>query len=157
MIEFILYKAPPFLLEKMNNLYSLLRQEKKEFEQIAIKITNRDLRNTILSLAQETKQYACELSSQIHTLGGVPDIEKNNESEWIEENKTLNDDNEILIFCKMNEKKMIRAYREILNESSLYEGLRKMIRYQLNEILCSFMHVKELDALKFHTSENFVI
>ena len=151
MIGINLYEAPPFLLEKMNTLCSLLRQEKKEFERVATTTTNKDLRITMLTLAQESNQYACELSSQIHTLGGTPDREKNNEPEPRDENRSLNDENEIQIFCKMNEKKMIGAYQEILNESFLYEGLRKMIQYQLNEMLCSFMHVKELNALKFHS------
>lgn len=150
MIGFNSPTAPPFLLEKMNNLCSLLRQEKNQFEQAATTITNRDLRSTMLTLAQESNQYACELSSQIHTLGGMPDVEINNEFETQHEHVNLNDENEIMTFCKMNEKKMIGAYQEILNESSLYEGLRKMIRYQLNEMLCAFMHVKQLNALKFH-------
>src|SRR5687768_800771 len=149
MIGFNVYKAPPYLLEKMNNLCSLLRQEKKEFEQVAITVTNKDLRITMLSLAQESNQYACELSSQIHTLGGVPEMEKNSEAEP-EEIRNFNDENEILTFCKMNEKKMISAYQEILNEAFLYDGLRKMIRYQLNEMLCAFTQVKQLNSLKFH-------
>ncbi len=150
MIGINLYQAPPFLLEKMNKLCSLLWQEKKEFEQVATTITNKDLRITMLTLAQESTQYACELSSQIHTLGGVPEIESNNEPEIRDEVKNLNDENDILTFCKVNEKKMIGAYQEILNESFLYDGLRKMIRYQLNEMLCAFMQVKQLNSLKFH-------
>ena len=145
-----LYKAPPFLLEKMNNLCSVLRQGKKEFEQVATTLENKDLRSTMLTLAQESNQYACELSSQIHTMGGTPEVEKNNEAEPKNEIKNLNDENDILTFCRMNEKKMIGAYQEILNESFLYDGLRKMIRYQLNEMLCAFMQVKQLYSLKFH-------
>jgi len=151
MIGFNSPTAPSFLLEKMNNLCSLLRQEKNEFEQAATTITNKDLRITMLTLAQESNQYACELYSQIHTLGGMPDAEKNNEFEILHEHINLNDEDEIMSFCKKNEKKMIGAYQEILNESTLYEGLRKMIRYQLNEMLCAFMHVKQLNALKFHS------
>ena len=60
----------------MNNLCRVLRQEKKEFEQVATTLENKDLRSTILTLAQESNQYACELSSQIHTMGGTPEIEK---------------------------------------------------------------------------------
>ena len=150
MLGYNIHKAPPFLLEKMNNLCSLLLQEKKEFEQVATTLTNKNLRYTMLLLAQESNQYAHELSSQIHSLGGVSEIEKIKEPELKDEIKNLNDENQILTFCKMNEKKLIGAYREILNESFLYEGLRKMIRYQLNEMLCAFMQVKQLYFLKFH-------
>ncbi len=150
MIGFNLYKAPPYLLEKINTICSLLRQGKKEYEQVATTVTDKDLRRTMLSLAQESNQYACELSSQIHTLGGTPEIEKINEAELKDEIKNLNDEEAIMSFCQKNEKKMISAYREILNESFLYEGLRKMIRYQLNEMLCAFMQVKQIGSLKFH-------
>ena len=150
MTTFNTYQAPPSLLEKMNNICSLLWQGKKEYEQVATIIGDKNLRSTMLSLAQESNQYACELLSQIHTLGGVSEIEKINEPELRDEIKNFSDENEILTFCKMNENKMIGAYREMLNESLLYEGLRKMIRYQLNGMLCNFMQIKELRSLKFH-------
>ena len=150
MIGSNIHKAPSFFLDKMNNLCSVLMQEKKEFEQVATTLTNKNLRYTMLTLAQESNQYAHELSSQITTLGGVAEKEKNSEPELRDEIINLNDENEILTFCKLNEKKMIGAYQEILNESFLYEGLRKMIRYQLNEMLCAFMQLKQLNSLKFH-------
>jgi uncharacterized protein (TIGR02284 family) len=150
MIGINLYKAPPYLLEKINTICSLLRQGKIEYEHVATTVTDKDLRRTMLSLAQESNQYACELSSQIQTLGGTPEIEKNNETVMKDEIKNLHGEQEIITFCEKNEKKMISAYREILNESFLYEGLRKMIRYQLNEMLCAFMQVKQIGWLKFH-------
>jgi uncharacterized protein (TIGR02284 family) len=150
MIGFNVYKAPAFLLEKMNNILSLLRRGKRQYEQVAITAADKDLRCTMLSLAQETNQYACELSSQIHTLGGAPEVEKIDDDRFVEEIKKLNSDNEKITFCQKNERKMIGAYQEILKGSLLYEGLRKMIRYQLNEMLCAFMRVKQLRYLKFH-------
>ena len=150
MIGFNLYKAPAFLLEKMNNILGLLRRGKKQYEQVAITTEDKDLRCTMLSLAQETNQYACELSSQIHTLGGAPEIEKIDEDRLVEEIKKLKSDNEKITFCQKNENKMISAYQEVLSGSLLYEGLRKMIRYQLNEMLCAFMQIKQLRSLKFH-------
>ena len=144
------YQAPPSLLEKMNNICSLLWQGKKEYEQVATIIADKNLRSTMLSLAQESNQYACELLSQIHTLGGVSEIEKIIEPELRDEIKNFNDEDEILTFCRINENKMIGAYRDMLNESLLYEGLRKMIRYQLNQMLCAFMHVKQLNFIKFY-------
>lgn len=155
MIGFNVYKAPTFLLEKMNNILSLLWRGKKQYEQVAATVADKDLRCTLLSLAQESNQYAHELSSQIHALGGAPGIEKNDETELEEKIKNLNGENEIITFCQKNEKKMISAYHEILNDSFLYEGLRKMIRYQLNEMLCAFMRIKQLRSLKFHKT-NFI-
>ena len=155
MIGINLYKAPVFLLEKMNNILRLLWRGKKQYEQVAVTVADKDLRCTMLRLAQESNQYARELSSQIHTLGGAPELEKIDENRLAEEIKNLNSDNEIISFCQKNEKKMVSAYQEILNGSLLYEGLRKMIRYQLNEMLCAFMQVKQLRSLKLHKT-NFV-
>jgi uncharacterized protein (TIGR02284 family) len=149
MIGFNVYKAPHFLLKKMNNILRLLLRGKKQYEQAATTVADKDLRCTLLSLAQESNQYARELSSQIHALGGAPETEEIHETELVKNVKNLNDANEVITFCQKNEKRMIRAYRRILNDSFLYDGLRKMIHYQLNEMLCAFMQVKQLRALKF--------
>ncbi len=149
MIGINLYKAPPYLLKKINTVCNLLKQGKKEYEQVASTVTDKDLRRSMLSLAQESNQYACELSSQILTLGGTPEIEID-EAILADEIKNVNGEEAIITLCQKNEKKMLSAYRDILNESYLYEGLRKMIRYQLKEMLCNFMQVKQLRLLKFH-------
>jgi uncharacterized protein (TIGR02284 family) len=150
MTVFNVTKAPNYLLEKMNNILSLLWRGKKQYEQVATTISDEDLRCAMLSLAQESNQYAHELSSQIHALGGAPEIEKNDEAVLSDEIKNVNDDDQIISFCRKNEKKVVNAYQEILNGSLLYEELRKMMRYQLNEMLCAFMQVKQLISLRFN-------
>lgn len=143
-------KAPPFILEKINDLCRLLWKEKKVYEKVAATIPDKELCRTILTLAQESNQYACELSSQIQTLGGAAQQDEIWEPEMEIETQIFHDETEMLTFCKENEQRMVSAYREILNEPYLYEGLRKMIRYQLNGILCAFMQIKLLDSLKLH-------
>jgi hypothetical protein len=150
MIGFNLFIASPFILEKIYLLCRLLWKGKKEYEHVAANIPDRELRRTIYTLAQENNQYACELCSQIRSLGGVPPDENNYESEPESEMNNFRDQSVIMAFCKINEKKMVSAYREILNESTLYEGLRKMIQYQLNGTLCAFMQLKLLSSLKVH-------
>ena len=150
MIGLNIYKAPPLLLEQVDNICRLLWQGKQEYELVATSISDKDLRRTMLSLAQESNQYACELSSQIQTLGGNPVIQKPGNTDPEDEIKNLHGENEIVVFCQKNERQMIIAYREILNDSFLYEELRKMIRYQLNQMLCAFMRVKQIGCLKFH-------
>jgi hypothetical protein len=152
MIGFNLFKASPAILEKIKFLYLLLRQGKKEYEKVAINISDKELRRTVLTLAQENNQYSCELSSQIESLGGLAPKENLSESEHEGTINILNNDNEVLAFCKMNEKKMVNAYREILNEPFLYEGLREIVHYQLNGTLCAFMQLKLLNSLKFHSA-----
>ncbi len=153
-MELNLFEASPLILEKIKSLCGLLWQGKKEYEQVAANIHDKELRHAILMLAQENNQYARELSSQIETLGGVPP--KENIYEASAEAKIFHDENEILAFCKLNETKMLEVYRDILNESFLYEGLRKMIRYQLNGILCAFTQLKLLNSfsnLKRHRKQ----
>ncbi len=145
-MESNLFKASPFVLEKINLLCGLLWQGKKEYELVAAGIADKELQRVILSLAQGNNQYACELSSQIETLGGTPPKENMHEHEHKMEAKNFWDENEILIFCKINEKVMLDAYREILNESFLYEGLKKMIRYQLNGVLYAYTQLKLLNT-----------
>jgi hypothetical protein len=77
MMEFNIFTASPFILEKINHLCSLLWREKRAYEQVAANIPDKELRRTILTLAQGNNQYACELSSQIQTLGGIP-LKENN-------------------------------------------------------------------------------
>jgi len=155
MTESILFKTPPAIVEKINRLCRLLFQEQSAFEQAAAHITDSALRCTVLTLAQNTHQYACELSSQVQTMrgieapGGIPISPYAAQQNTLVDDTSFSNENEVLAFCKMNEKKMVFAYRDILNESLLYEGLRKMIRYQLNGVLVTFMQLRLLNSLKF--------
>ena len=147
---FNLSQASPLLLKKLSTLSGLLLQGKRKYEQISTATTDGDLRRAILSMAQKSNQYACELSSQIQILGGLSADEKTDNPELSTETKAFRDENEILNFCMRNEERMVKVYHEILNESCLYEGLRSMIHYQLNGILCAFVQVKQLNSLKLY-------
>src|SRR5579863_6898941 len=145
-MEMKLFKASPFILEKIKLLCRLLWQGKRNYESIAANIGDKEFRCAILTLAQGNNQYARELSAQIETLGGEAPTENIYGSELRMETKTFRNENEILAFCTMHETTMVNAYREILNESFLYEGLRNMIRYQLNGILCAYTQLKLLNS-----------
>src|SRR5947207_5325271 len=71
MTESIPFKPPPAIVEKISRLCRLLFQEQSAFEQAATHITDSALRCTVLTLAQNTHQYACELSSQVQIMRGV--------------------------------------------------------------------------------------
>jgi hypothetical protein len=151
--RFNLSRTSLSLLTKISTLHSLLLRGKRRYEQIAMITSDRDLRRAILSLAQESNQYACELSSHIQTLGGA--LQGSDNSDDLElriETHLFTDENEILNFCMANEKRMVKVYHEILNDSCLYEGLKSMIHYQLNGILCAFVQVKQLNSLNLHYS-----
>ena len=143
-----IYKPPPFIVEKLTRLLTLLKQEKRKYEQIAEGISDKEFRRTVICLAQESNQYACELSSQIHTLNGQMPIDKFPEEEdvLVMEAEPPGNEKEALFFCRESEKNMITAYREILNEPFLMEGVRKVIRYQLNGIMYAFLQLKLLSS-----------
>ena len=147
MIGFNIHKSSPSHIEKINSLCTLLKKGTKEYEKLSGSITNKEIRNTVLTLAQESNQYACELYSQVLTLGGTPQKTHAVEPESDIDCTIADNENKLLSFCSTAEKKMVSAYHEVLNESFLNEGLRKMIRYQLNGILCSFMQLKLLNSL----------
>ena len=65
MIFLTVNKIPAFALEKLDILFKLLKERKTEYEAFACKVNDKALKRTVLTLAQETNQYANELSSQI--------------------------------------------------------------------------------------------
>jgi len=141
-------KIPVFVLEKLDILFKLLKERKSEYEAFACKVNDKQLKRTVLTLAQETNQYANELSSQIETMGGnmkyliEPDSVKDNVM-------MMADQDDILKSCEVSEKKMIIAYRTVLNEPFLHDNLRKLIRCQLNGITYAFMQLRLLNT-SFH-------
>lgn len=153
MNESIPSKTSSNILEKINRLCGLLLKEQTEFEQAATLISDHALRCTVLTLAQNNHQYACELSSHVLCMqgieipGGLPPLVSMMPASPADTPTLFNNEHEVLDFCRMNEKKMVFAYRDILNDLTLYDGLRKMIRYQLNGILVSFMQLRLLNSL----------
>ncbi|MEO6315002.1 MAG: DUF2383 domain-containing protein [Chitinophagaceae bacterium] len=145
-------KIPSFVLEKLDILFKLLKERKSEFESFASNVNDKQLKRTVLTLAQETNQYAIELSSQIETMGGrikKDNVEIDGNSNPQVKAVMLVNQNDILKSCEVSEKKMIVAYRNILNEPFLHENLRKLIRCQLNGLTYAFMQLKLLNT-SFH-------
>jgi len=141
-------RIPAFVLEKLNLLLDLLKERKKEFEAFAGKIKNKSLKRTVLSLAQECNQYAQELLSQLETMTG--DTKVHEQTEMEQANTLLLEEEDILRSCQVSEKKMIIAYRSILNESVLEDNLRNLLRNQLNGLACAFTQIKLLNASLYH-------
>ena len=142
-------KSSPLILEKINSLCGVLWQGKREHEEAAAVVPDKEISRTILMLALESNQYACELSSQIQTLGGAAPKEIIYKPGLQLNPKMLQDKKGILAFCKASEKKMVGAYVKLLNESGLYDGFKKMMRYQLEGIQSAFMQLKLFNSLKF--------
>lgn len=142
-------KIPGFVLEKLDILFLLLKERKQEYEAFAGKVNDKQLKRTVLTLAQETNQYANELCSQIETMGGNIAGAAGAADEPQVLLMMAQDEDAILRSCEVSEKKMIVAYRSILNEPFLHDNLRKLIRCQLNGLTYAFMQLKLLNT-SFH-------
>jgi len=147
-------KIPAFVLEKLDILFKLLKERKNEYEAFAGKVNDKNLKRTVLTLAQETNQYANELSSQIKTMAGhdLSPFESgtpgaNSRASGL--SMMMDGEDDIMKSCEVSEKKMIVAYRTILNEPFLHDNLRKLIRCQLNGLTAAFMQLKLLNT-SFH-------
>lgn len=146
MLKAAAYKVPDYVVDKIYVLIDLLKKEKATYETAASKINNRQLRDTVSVLAQENNQYSMELLSQLRMLGKesisigeqVLIMKKINVTEENEHGYSEN----ILSLCKDSEKRLIQAYRNLLNEPFLRDELRKLIRVQLNGILYAFLRLK---------------
>jgi rubrerythrin len=138
-----IYNAPKGLLDKLQKLFEVLTEEKSKCEIAASTITNKQMNRSLALLVQETNQYANELGCQIKSLGGeINEYPKSLMKNGFQSTST----NEVFDYCLKSEKKIIKMYREILNESLMLSGVRNMIQYQLNGLLSAFLQLKMLNA-----------
>ena len=144
-------QMPAYIVEKLLYLLAALKKERDQYTRAASTISNKQLKDNINILAQENNQYASELFSQIQMLGaenrntdGIAGIAKafDEQSPADVAGDSLQSTGEILQVCRDSEKKMIRVYREILNEPYLIEDIRRLIRCQLNGIMYAFLRLK---------------
>ncbi|HVM87000.1 MAG TPA: DUF2383 domain-containing protein [Puia sp.] len=132
-------------LKNLTHLLQALQEAKKKFESFASDIKNKQLHQAIISLAVENNQYASELHSLILSLGGETEkesTEPNNESK-----KKIGEKN-VLAACEKSEKLLVKIYKEVLNESYVYDSLKKIISYQLRGITYAFQKLKLLKTLQ---------
>ena len=142
-------QVPAFVLERLQLLLALLTERKREFELFARQLKSRSLRRTVLELAQECNQYAHELLGQLETITGQVDCL--DETEHVEDHTLLSAEDDILHSCQLSEKKIIVAYRCLLNESILDENLRNLLRNQFQGFTCAFMQIKLLNSALFQS------
>jgi hypothetical protein len=154
MIASLVHKTPAVILEKLTRLLNALQTVKDNYEQTALRIRNKQLRLSLLALAQESKQYANELMAHIETLGG-----KLSEQLRTDFNRTGSgegspapaDGTTDLREMNLGEQLLMKTYRDILNEPFLYDNIRRIIRYQQNGLMHCFSQLKMLYATLLKT------
>jgi hypothetical protein len=145
-----IYIAPSEVLESLKKLFSVLKRENVNFQRAIGFTEDRQLKNTLMQFVQASNQYANELKCQIESLAGGTEIDE----VTLEESESsdyflMKNSKEILEYCCNCEVRVLNAYREILNHSFILKELRGIMRYQLNEMLCSFLQFKMLRSSSF--------
>lgn len=149
MIAAVVHKTPLIIIDKLNRLLNALEEVKNNYEQTAGRIPNKQLKQSLLGLAQESKQYANELIAHIETLGGrLHDHFKSdfNRLQGVEDKIEPENRNADLIQLNIGEQQVLKTYREVLNEPFLYDTIRQMVRYQQNGLLHCFSQIRMLYA-----------
>lgn len=155
MIAAVVHKTPGIILDKLTRLLNALQEVKNNYEQVAKRIQNIQLKLSLLGLAQESKQYANELIAHIETLGGkLQDRLKSdfNRVDETAEPSGLPSKMEDMIQLNLGEQMVMKTYREVLNEPFLYDTIRQMVRYQQNGLLYCFSQIRMLYATILKTS-----
>lgn len=141
--------------DKLYGLLLFLHHGTKEFEKVAKRIEDRNIKMSIREVALETNQYKRELNSQLQSLKirriKDSDILNNgiNTSEILKRNQSeiIGSDKELVEICCKSEEHFEKAYRNVLNEFFQQDELRQMLIYQLNGLKCAFMQLKLLRAV----------
>ena len=141
------------LMSKFCGLLVFLKRSKKEFEMVADEIGNTSLRTALNGLSDESSYYAGELKDYLSSLGAAaafndvlaeePEVYGYPASEGTAEG------GELMTICTHNERTLVRAYTELLEESLPFQSLKEIMLYQLNALRYTFMKIKMLNTARF--------
>ncbi|HZZ75711.1 MAG TPA: hypothetical protein VFE04_07270 [Puia sp.] len=155
MIASVAHKTPGIILDKLTRLLNALQEVKNNYEQVAKRIQNLQLKLSLLALAQESKQYANELIAHIETLGGKLQDKLKTDFNRVDEpdlNVEVPGYMVDLVQLNLGEQLVLKTYRDVLNEPFLYDTIRQMVRYQQNGLLHCFSQIRMLYATLFKSA-----
>lgn len=155
MIAAKVHKTPGIILDKLNRLLNALQDVKNTYERTAKNIQNKQLKLSLLGLAQESKQYANELIAHIETLGGRLNERFKIDFNRVEDDLQVvvnSDSKEEMKQLNIGEQLVLKTYRDVLNEPFLYDTIRQMVRYQQNGLLHCFSQIRMLYSTMLKTA-----
>jgi hypothetical protein len=149
-------KINKMISAKLCRLLSFLHEADEEFEKVAQKIKDKNIKMSIRGIVLETRQYKRELNSQLQSLR-VKEIKSMDIIRGLNTDEVLNNhlnnkitsDKEIVELCCKSEANFEKAYRNVLNEYFPFNTLRNVLIYQLNGIKCAFMQLKLLRSAQW--------
>ena len=139
---------------KLQSLVSYLCQITKGFETIAEDIECTNLKTAIFALSVEAKQYAEEISNQLHELNIIIPLTATDQL-WkkietdIHEQASFSKGGEIVALCNNCEIYFNKFYEDILQEYFPLKNFKDIITYQLYATRFSFMKIRLLNTLRF--------
>jgi hypothetical protein len=141
------------LAAKFSGLLFFLKRSRNEFEMVADEIGDRSLRTALNGLSDDSSYYAGELKNYLKTHGFLNIHTEASEDGDISAEYPVTDSaaqgDELNNICTHNERKLISAYSELLNESLPCPTLKEIMLYQLNALKNTFMKVKTLNSARF--------
>ncbi len=139
------------ILNKFGGLVSYLTKTTEDFEMVADEVEDCNLKTAFNSLSAESSQYANELTIQLRTLGLSYAVQLCIQPHTMQPHDDMISGNgdEVLSLCTKTENYITKAYNEILSECFPFPGLKKVLTYQLNALLFSFMKIRLLNLKRF--------
>jgi hypothetical protein len=141
--------------KKILYLIAHLQQVARDFEIIADEIEDRNLKNTFVALAEEDKQFAEELHSQIRIHGfNISARQMPVYQEYAEENEEIqgvvSKNGELLHICDKSEYLFLKLYTDALKEFLCFKQLTDIMAYQFNSIRAGFLKLRMLNSIRLH-------
>jgi len=143
--------AQPTSQERINIRYTIARLEplkillsaaRIKMEQIALETNDKGLKMNILNFVSETGPCQEQINSYIEScmklfpLTDISPVHKNEQDAY---------QTTCPFECAKNyEKKIVKAFRTIINDYKVINEIRQSMRVQLNEVLYAFMKIKML-------------
>jgi len=149
------------LEEKLQVLLSYLGQVNAGFESIAEDIDCTNLKTAIFALSLEAKQYAEEITDQLHErnifipLAATDQLWKKIETD-IHEQAEIAKGGEIAALCNNCESYFNKFYEDILVEYLPLTNFKDIITCQLYAVKCAFMKIRLLNKMRFNTLRELV-
>lgn len=133
---------------KLCRLLLFLHHSCEEFEHIAKRVREKNIRMSVRSVALKTKQYEGELNSQLYMLKVKCVVRRINTPKGRDSRYVRNfSDKKIIEVCCKSEAFFSNAYNSILKEHFPFKPLRDMLRYQMTGIYAAFRQLKLLNSV----------
>ncbi len=135
----------------LNNLIETCKDGQDGFRTAAEGVARPDLKTLFNTFSQQRAQFAAELQNEVRRLGGNPEqtgsVAASLHRGWIDIKSAVTgkDDNAVISECERGEDSAVRNYEEALNDESLPENLRDVIRRQFAAVKEAHDRVRTLE------------